>query len=248
MRNLVRPSCLAVLCLAAACPRSSLAAATPPVAFAELARVWMGTVAFLADAEDGDRGEREGRGRGSMKRGDRCECGAGDCEKCRGGREQGHHVRGERHHGGPEGSRAVMSKMDDILARLSRIEAKLDGRAGAPPRGEWRGPRPPDGGRGPRGEMPEQMRRMMEERMREAREKMSPEERERFDARMKAMRERMRDGGPRPEGRPERGPEGRPAMPPEVRERMEQARRRFAEMEERIKKLEAEIGRLKADR
>jgi hypothetical protein len=45
---------------------------------------------------------------------------------------------------------------------------------------------------------------------------------------------------PRPE------PGSRPGLMAEAQERMEHARRRFAEMEERIKKLEAEVERLKA--
>lgn len=110
----------------------------------------------------------------------------------------------------------MVAKMDEILARLGRIEAQLDGRAGGPPRPAVRGPRP---------EVPEHVRRMMEERMRER--------------------------GPRAEGRPEMPEEVREQARKrmeEGRERMDQARQAFRRMEERIKKLEAEIARLKADR
>ena len=230
------------------------------------------------DREHGDRGHGARGHSGGQWHGprtphhggpaDRCECGKEDCKQCRGG--HGDHGRGEachcgkpgcercahaggRHapaamtHGrggmvgpmvgpGPRtavtGPHMVIAKMDEILARLARIEAKLDGRSGGMPRGEWRGPPSSSGGPGPRPEMPEHVRRMMEERM-------------------KAARERMREGGPRPEARPEVPAEMREQIRQRIdegREKMEQARKAFREMEERIKRLEAELQRLKSDR
>lgn len=235
------------------CPRSGSAAVEAPPAVEQFARAWMGAVTLLAT--------------------DRCECGEDGCERC--GREDGRerdaagHARGEHDHSarphrghraagpgaGPgrstPGPQAVIAKMDEILARLARIEAKLDGRGAGPGRSDMRGPSPRAGGPGPRPEMPEQARRMMEERMRRMREGMSPEDRARMEERMRAARERMRDGGSRPEGRPDAPVEAREQMRQrmeEGRERMEQARQAFRQMEERVKKLEAEIARMKADR
>jgi hypothetical protein len=69
---------------------------------------------------------------------------------------------------------------------------------------------------------------------------------------------RMEHAGPHPHGRPPHdmpprehrhhpgpGPM-RGEMPPEMKDRMEKARARFKEMEERIEKLEAEVAELKA--
>lgn len=64
-----------------------------------------------------------------------------------------------------------MAKMDEIVARLASIEAKLDGRPTAPMRGEWRDPRAA-GGPGPRPEVPAEVRDQMRRRMEEGRERM----------------------------------------------------------------------------
>jgi hypothetical protein len=228
---------LACVVTASLSPRPGFAAVEPAPALDQLAHAWMGAVALLA--HDGDREH------GEHGRGEKCGCGKDGCDRCsREGRHgRGGHGHGERSHAehGP-GPRAAMEKIDEILGRLARIEAKLDGRAVGPGRGEWRGPRP---------EMPEHVRSMMEDRMREAREKMSDEDRRRMDERMKAARERMREGGDRPEGRPPIPEEVREQMRKrmeEGRERMEQARQALRQMEERIRKLEAEIERMKAER
>lgn len=212
--------------------RPGLAAVAPAMSFEQVARAWMGAVALLAhgddDRDDGDR--RDGaKSRPEGRRG-------------AGGHES--RARAHGHHKGP-GPQAVMAKMDEILARLARIEARLDGRAGGPPAAGMHGPRPG------RPEVPEHARRMMEERMRRMHEGMGPEDRARMEERMRAARERMREGGPRPEGRPEMPAEAREQMRKrmeEGRERMEQARETIRRMEERIGKLEAQIERLKADR
>lgn len=119
--------------------------------------------------------------------------------------------------GPPPGPHHVMRRFDEIIARLARIEEKLG--IDDPVR---EGPR---AGRSPgmqRLEIPEEMRRRMEQRMREGR--------------------RPDDGSaprqPRPDGMG-RGPE-------EMRKRMEEARTRFREMQERIERLEAELARLKS--
>lgn len=128
--------------------------------------------------------------------------------------------------GPPPGPHHVMRHFDEIIARLAKIEEKLgiDDPVREGPRPEHGPPRGPRAGRSPgmqRLEIPEEMRRRMEQRMREG---LRPD-----------------DGTgsrpPRPDGMG-RGPE-------EMRRRMEEARTRFREMQERIERLEAEITRLK---
>jgi hypothetical protein len=141
------------------------------------------------------------------------------------------------------------------------------------PRGDGRGR---DESRRPAAGMPPEMRKRMQARAAEARErweKMSPEERaemrKKMEARMEAARERMRDGGRRslPEGeahgkrprgeqprspgdeparRAERAPGPRPDGDP-VRELMRVSRVRFAALQQRIERLEAELVRLKKE-
>ncbi|MFM9058838.1 MAG: hypothetical protein ACKOSQ_06935 [Planctomycetaceae bacterium] len=115
--------------------------------------------------------DAKGRGGHAHDRGDRCGCGKEGCERCaRDGRHGpgGHEsrVRAHGHHGGP-GPQAVMAKMDEILARLARIEARLDGRAGGPPAAGMRGPRPEG-----RPELPAEAREQMRKRLEEGRERM----------------------------------------------------------------------------
>lgn len=159
MRRLSSAPAAIVLAIATSigfCPRGGFAATMPSLSIDALAQAWMGAVTLLAD----EGGEREPGNR--RDRGDRCECGKGDCEACRGG----HAHRGHRGHGprpGMEGPRAALAKMDDIVARLARIEAKLDGRPVRESRGDWHGPRP---------EMPAEAREQMRKRMEEGREKM----------------------------------------------------------------------------
>lgn len=74
----------------------------------------------------------------------------------------------------------MMAKMDDILARLARIEGKIDGRAEGPPRVEDRArmeertraarERMREGGQRPA--VPEEVREQMRKRMEEGRERM----------------------------------------------------------------------------
>lgn len=112
--------------------------------------------------------------------------------------------------------RDAMARMDAIEARLSRIEARLAQMDGG------------RGGPGPRAEM-------------------TPEQREQMRKRWEEARERMREGGG-PGSRPEMKPEQREMMEKrmqEGRERMEEARRKFQQMQERIRELEAEVARLK---
>lgn len=147
------------------CPRPASAAVAAQPSVEQFAEAWMGAVALLAD--DGDE-----RGRGARER-DREGC--GECERRDGGRG-GRGAAGPGPQGTAERSRAAAAKMDEILARLARIEAKLDGRAGGPPRIEMRGPRPPMAGPGPRPEgrpeVPEEVREQMRRRMEEGRERM----------------------------------------------------------------------------
>ena len=216
MRRLSLPFAIAILA-AFACPRSGVAAAVTAVQPGHIpqavVQAWLGVATLLADDDrddddrvDDDRDDdkrRRHEGRGQAHRGD--------------GERSGHHGRA---HGDGSGGPAAMLR--EIMARLGRIEAKLDARSGWQGRGPGGPPRPPmseemrrgmsermreagpPSGRGPRPEMPESMRRMMEERMRMGREQME-----------------------------------------EARKRMEDARRRFKEMEDRIRRLEQEVERLK---
>jgi hypothetical protein len=214
----------------------------------------------------GDKGECKGDCRGE------CETcrgkGHADHGRRHGGGEQhgqhgdhaGHHGHaGPGHHGGPahgrmgpprpEGPRGdALAMLNDIVGRLSRIEAMLAGRGpmpsrgpGAPSaagRGEWRG-------RGGPQASPE-MRAMMEARMKEGREKMkaarekweqaSPEEREemkkQWEARMKEGRERMKAAREKWEK----------ASPEEREEMKKQWQARMKEGREKMEKARAEKG------
>ncbi len=128
---------------------------------------------------------------------------------------------------GPRGDALAM--LNDIVGRLSRIEAMLAAR------GPMRGPGPRDGqARGPRRDVPPEMREMMEARMQKRREQMqdarkkwenaSPEERDemkkQWQARMEEGRKRMQEAREKWEN-----------ASPEEREEMKkqwQARRREA--------------------
>jgi multidrug resistance efflux pump len=112
--------------------------------------------------------------------------------------------------------RDAMARMQSIEARLSRIEARLA---------------QIEGGRGGPGPRPE----------------MTPEQREQMRKRWEEARERMREGGgpgPRPEMTPEQREQMEKRMQ-QARGRMEDARRKFQQMQERIRELEAEVARLK---
>jgi hypothetical protein len=263
MPRISRPSLASTLIAAAAlCPvgRVAVAADVAPTTFQRAISSWMGVVALLADEGDADRkeagesrrdrdrGERGGReGRGPRERsrpGDHGPRGDGRIP------HMGRPPMGPGMHGMPmPGMRPdAQTRLDEIVARLSRIEQKLDAapRAGNPwsPRPEWgSGP-----SRGPRPERSEEARREMEKRREEWR---------------KAMEARRSQSGQSADERP-RAPQA--AMPPEMQDRvremmeagrkrmaeahekMEQARKKFQEMEERIKKLEAEVERLKSSK
>jgi multidrug resistance efflux pump len=112
--------------------------------------------------------------------------------------------------------RDAMARMQSIEARLSRIEARLA---------------QIEGGRGGPGPRPE----------------MTPEQREQMRKRWEEARKRMREGGgpgPRPEMTPEQREQMEKRMQ-QARGRMEDARRKFQQMQERIRELEAEVARLK---
>jgi len=143
--------------------------------------------------------------------------------------------------------RDAMARMQSIEARLSRIEARL---------AQIEGGR---GGPGPRPEMTPEQREQMRKRWEEARERMregggpgprpemTPEQREQMRKRWEEARKRMREGGgpgPRPEMTPEQREQMEKRMQ-QARGRMEDARRKFQQMQERIRELEAEVARLK---
>ena len=168
----------------------------------------------------------------------------------------------------PEGPRGdALAMLNDIVGRLSRIEAMLAARG-------------PMGGPGPRGgqalgsrrAVSPEMREMMEARMQKRREQMqearkkwenaSPEEREEMKKQWEARR---RDAyGSREKPRAERAERSEQSVSPgdmrqamqrmreegrrrmeDAQAKMEAARKRFQEMEQRIKRLEAEVVRLR---
>ena len=168
----------------------------------------------------------------------------------------------------------ILGRLRRIESMLAARRMGPGGSPPGPPRGEW-GPRGDGRGRDeprrPGAGMPPEMRERMQARAAEARERweqMSPEERaemrEKMEARMEAARERMRDGGrrSRPEGeargerprspgdeparRTEREARPRPDGDP-VRELMRASRERFAALQSRIERLEAEVARLKKE-
>ena len=259
--RVVGPSLIAVLAMG---PALAVGSEVEPTVFEKTISSWMGVVALLA--ADGDGPSTEGSARDAERpdsereqRSDRA--GRGGRGPREWSRDRGPAPRGPGMWmpapppGGPSmpGMRPdAAAKLDDIVARLSRIERKLDA---APSSGNPWSPRPEAGRRpgfagpgfGGSREMPEEMRREMERRRDEMRKRMEEA--------------RARGGEP---GRGLRPQAPAAALPPEMQERikgmmeegrkrmaeaqekMEQARRRFAEMEERITKLEAEIERLKA--
>lgn len=233
-RSVLFVGCLAGMTMALRGPAACAddVAASP---FQQSITAWMGVVSFLADDDDAG-GDRE---RDDEKK---CECDSeGECGCKEKGKHREHRHRGEQWQRGErgrspgdrqakaprEGTPAggprpdAIRKLDEILARLSRIEAGM-GMGGRPgvaggPMGQGMvlrmGPAdvlrmgPADGpaaAERTRPAMPAEAQAMMEQRMEEGRRRME-----------------------------------------ESREKMQQARRRFAEMEERIKKLEAEIERMK---
>lgn len=209
---------------AAAAPVVQSPIINSPTIQAPVIQALVGTTALLADDADreGDRGEGR-RSRESSRessRGERGEAGRGD----------------------------IQAMMNEIMARLSRIEQLL-------------GERGPMTGRGPgRSEISPEMKQQWEARMKEGREKMqaarekwenaSPEEREKMKQEWQG---RMREGRENREQTEQARPAGEegPQMPEEVRKKMAEARRmvdearkRAAEMENRVKRLEAELERM----
>ena len=212
-------------------------AAAAPIIQALVIQALVGTTALLADDADRESDRSEGRRSRESSRGERGESSRG---------ERGEAGRGERGEAGRGDARAMMN---EIMARLSRIEQML-------------GERGPMMGRGPgRSEISPEMKQQWEARMKEGREKMkeartkwenaSPEEREEMKSKWEA---RMKEGREKREQTKQARPEGNegPQMPEEVRRKMEEARRmvdearkRAAEMENRVKRLEAELERMK---
>lgn len=248
------------------CPIGGIAVAADaaPTMFQRAIYSWMGVVALLAeesqDQRDGDR-TQDGEGRRDNDRGDRggrAERGARDWSRSS---EHGHGPRGmgrmPRMGVPPMGPPIrgmpmpgmwpdAQSRLDEIVARLSRIEQKLEAapRVGNPwsPRPEWGS----GSGRGPRPEMSEEARREMEKRREDWRKAMEARRSqagqsagERPRASQAALPHEMQDRVR------EMMQEGRRRMA-EAQEKMEQARKKFQEMEERIKRLEAEVERLKS--
>ena len=196
-------------------------AAAAPIIQAPVIQALVGTTALLADDADREGDRSEGRRSRESSRGDRGEAGRGD-------------------------ARAMMN---EIMARLSRIEQMLG------ERGPMMGPGPG------RSEISPEMKQQWEARMKEGREKMpaarekwenaSPEEREKMKQEWQG---RMREGRENREQTEQARPEGDegPQMPEEVRKKIEEARRmvdearkRAAEMGNRVKRLEAELERMK---
>lgn len=155
-----QPACLSIVMLVAvtmsAWPTPGRAATDRVPVVDRLAAAWMGTVAMLAEGEDAESGSHD----------------RGDHEPR--SRERGYGDREARPRGGLDGPRMLMATMDDIVARLSRIEARLSVPGGRPESDAWHAPRPPIGGSGsrPRGEVPEEVRAEMRRRMEEGRERM----------------------------------------------------------------------------
>lgn len=172
--------------------------ATP---FQQSIKAWMSVVALLAD--DGDDEDEDDEDEDEDRSSER-----GTCPECRERhrdqhRQHGEH-RGDRGHGRrpPEGGRGgpssqreamrawgprpdAMPKLDEIIARLSRIEARMGGRP------EQRGPE----GQPPRPPMPTaEMKEMMERRMQEGRKRMDEARQKMEQARKKfqEMEERIR--------------------------------------------------------
>lgn len=236
---------------------------------------WMGVVTFLAadgereDEDDDCEGECE-KGDGCKK----CDRKKGHGEWHRDHMKhheprEGHKGPPHGHmgpHHGPRGD--VISLLHDMSARLGRIERMLASRG---PDGPQMGPPHHHGPHGGRPEMhgprPEMHKRMSE--MRQKWEDASPEERAemkaKFEAKMKEGRARMEAARQKWE---EASPEERAEMKKkwearkqEARERsrdgdksgeraeqrpmVEAARQRTAELENRIKRLEAELERVK---
>lgn len=283
-QNVIPVACLAGLLAGGGTGRPAAAATEWQQAYLEPAvQAWMGVVTLLA--EDGERAEK---GESEQCDGD-CQDG---CMRCDGkddkGRRHGErhrrhaHAGSGHHHGGPahgrmgpprpEGPRGdALAMLNDIVGRLSRIEAMLADRgpmmgrgAGGPPaagRGAWQG-------RGGPHASPE-MRAMMEARMKEGREKMqearekweqaSPEEREemkkQMESRRREYREKMEQARAEQGGQPGDADQLRQAMDrfreegrkrmEEATTKMEEARKRFREMEQRLERLEAEVARMK---
>jgi hypothetical protein len=260
-RTLSLATCLTAAVSVAGAGRPLVAADWQQAYLEPAVQAWMGVVTLLA--EDGERETSEQRPQGEKE-----ETGGrkGRGERHRHG-HHGMHPPGPEAYGrmGPRGD--ALGMLNDIVGRLSRIEAMLAGRgpmAGRGPggdgRGAWSGPGRP--------ELSPEMRAQMEARMKEGREKMraarekweqaSPEEREamkkQMEGRRQEAREKMEKARAEKGERPRDGDEMRKAMErvreegrkrmEEAKTKMEEARKRFQEMEQRVKRLEAEVARL----
>jgi hypothetical protein len=218
-RTLSLATCLAATVSVAGAGRPLVAADWQRAYLEPAVQAWMGVVTLLA--EDGERETSEQRPQGEDRNTGRWK-GRGD---------------------GPRGD--ALGMLNDILGRLSRIEAILADRGpmtgrgpGGDGRGAWRGPGRP--------ELSPEMRAQMEARMKEGREKMraarkkweqaSSEEREemkqQWEARMQEGREKMRAAREKWE---QASPEEREAMKKQMEGRRQEAR-------EKMEKARAEKG------
>ncbi len=209
-------------------------------------QAWMGVVTLLADDGERDEDERDSKCEGN--------CDKDDCDKCRGKQARKEHKErphGKRMHGdgphdgqmgpphGPRGD--AISLLHDIHARLGRIERMLASRGpgGPPMAGHHHGGHPGrhDAMEGPKGEMYQRM-----SAAREKWENASPEERAEMKEKMKARMQEARDRMPQ---RKLDTDTDRGDLPEDARSMVAAARKRAAELDNRVKRLEAELERLK---
>lgn len=203
MRRLVSPMFFAAAstaCLSALAWPSAASAAAGPLE--HCVATWMGVVAVIGADEDA--GEEEPfAGPAAQQTFEIDEADADDGPPRERRRRDGHPHGPPHHHGmgpermGPDAHRAAMRAFHEIIRRLGRIERQLGVESGPPsgPEGEWsRRPRPEKvRSRGPgdsaeRPEIPDDVRRRMEERMQEGRRRMDEAK-----ERMEEARRKFRD-------------------------------------------------------
>jgi hypothetical protein len=267
---LMAVACAAVSLVAFGSARPARAADWRSTMLDPAVRSWMAVLTLVTEdaptaEHEKEQGDHEDRGRRGREEGRR-----GPDRREHAGREQG----GPPPAGPRMDALGKLDEILGRLRHIeSMLAARPQGPGprgpGAGPRpGPSYGPRR-DGFRGPPGAgMPPEARERMEARAKEARERwdsMTPEQRaemrKNMEARMQAARERMREGGrrDRPEGearseRP-RSPGEESARPAErahdqqpgadqLRNLMRASRERFAAMQQRIERLEAEVKRL----
>lgn len=134
-----------------------------------------------------------------------------------------------------------LDRLERIVEKLGRVVERME-HGGPPPHDRPPHDRPPHDGDGPRGEPgrpPHGHRHHAAHGPGPMWDEMSPERKERIERWLEELPPEVRE---RAEKRME---EGRRRMA-EMKDRMEQARARFREMEERIAKLESEVADLKS--